>query len=50
MAQHITTIQEIRERTVAQEQQISDDDLLPFDHGTGSKRQGYSRVLVFLGG
>ena len=38
MAQHIATIQEIRERTVAQEQQISDDDLLPFDHGTGSKR------------
>lgn len=38
MAQHITTIQEIRDRTVAQEQHISDDDLLPFDHGTGSNR------------
>ena len=38
MAQHITTIQEIRDRTVAQKQQISDADLLPFDHGTGSKR------------
>lgn len=38
MAQHIATIQEIRDRTVAQEQHISDDDLLPFDHGTGSKR------------
>ena len=38
MAQHIATIQEIRDRTVAQEQQISDDDLLPFDHGTGSNR------------
>ena len=38
MAQHITTIQEIRDRTVAQEQHISDADLLPFDHGTGSKR------------
>lgn len=38
MAQHITTIQEIRDRTVAQEQQISDADLLPFDHGTGSNR------------
>lgn len=38
MAQHIATIQEIRDRTIAQEQQISDDDLLPFDHGTGSKR------------
>ncbi len=38
MAQHITTIQDIRDRTVAEEQQISDDDLLPFDHGTGSMR------------
>ena len=38
MAQHITTIQEIRDRTVAQEQHISDDDLLPFDHGTGINR------------
>ena len=38
MAQHITTIQEIRDRTVAQKQHISDDDLLPFDHGTGSNR------------
>ncbi len=38
MAQHITTIQAIRDRTVAQEQHISDDDLLPFDHGTGSNR------------
>lgn len=38
MAQHIATIQEIRERTVAQEQHISDEDLLTFDHGTGSKR------------
>ena len=38
MAQHITTIQEIRDRTVAQGQHISDDDLLPFDHGTGSNR------------
>lgn len=38
MAQHITTIREIRERTVAQAQHISDDDLLPFDHGTGSNR------------
>lgn len=34
MAQHITTIQEIRDRMVAQEQQISDDDILTFDHGT----------------
>lgn len=38
MAQHITTIHEIRDRTVAQDQHISDDDLLPFDHGTGSNR------------
>lgn len=38
MAQHITTIHEIRDRTVAQQQHISDDDLLPFDHGTGSNR------------
>lgn len=38
MAQHITTIQVIRDRTVAQGQHISDDDLLPFDHGTGSNR------------
>ena len=38
MAQHITTIHEIRDRTVAQKQHISDDDLLPFDHGTGSNR------------
>lgn len=38
MAQHITTIQEIRDRTVAQQQHISDDDLLPFDHGTGINR------------
>lgn len=38
MAQHITTIQEIRDRTVAQAQHISDDDLLPLDHGTGSNR------------
>ena len=38
MAQHIATIQEIRDRTVAQEQQISDVDILPFDHGTGSNR------------
>lgn len=48
MAQHITTIQEIRDRTVAQEQHISDDDLLPFDHGTGSNRHRAFNVAEII--
>lgn len=38
MAQHITTINQIRERTVENELAIEESDILPFDHGTGSMR------------